>query len=148
MKNHFLAVSGAKLILLLVFLSNVVAADEEEIIEHIPGVNKVSAEELIELANQIPELLIIDSRIVSDRAHGYIEGSNSLPDTDTDCDSLAETIPDKTHPTLFYCNGPKCGRSANAVQIAKQCGYTNLHWFFGGFEEWQDKKYPYVKDKQ
>lgn len=119
--------------------------EKEEIVTHIPGVNKVNAEELIELAGQVPELLIIDSRIVSDRAQGHIEGSHSLPDVDTDCTSLAGVIPDKNHPTLFYCNGPKCGRSANAAQIAKQCGYTNLYWFFGGFEEWQAKNYPYIK---
>lgn len=121
------------------------ATAEEQIIEHIPGVDKVNAEQLIQLATDIPDLLIIDSRIVSDRAHGYIEGSISLPDIKTNCDSLASTIPDKQHPTLFYCNGPKCGRSAKAVQIAQDCGYTNLYWFFGGFEQWRDKNYPYIK---
>jgi len=137
-----------KIVLLLGLLASSVAgaSQEEEIVTHIPGVNKVDAEGVIELAGRLPDLLIIDSRIVSDRAQGYIEGSHSLPDIDTDCASLAEIIPDKEHPTLFYCNGPKCGRSAKAVQIAKQCGYTNLHWFFGGFEEWQEKNYPYIKE--
>lgn len=133
--------------MLFLLLGNAFAAAEEEIVESIPGVNKVNAEELINLVGQTPKMLIIDSRIVSDRAHGYIEGSTSLPDIETDCDSLAETIPDKSHPTLFYCNGPKCGRSANAVQIARNCGYTNLHWFFGGFEEWREKNIPTLKNK-
>lgn len=134
----------ATLSLLLMSVTSVTAA-EEKIIKHIPGVKKVDAEQLIQLATDIPNLLIIDSRIVSDRSHGYIEGSLSLPDIKTNCDSLASTIPDKQHPTLFYCNGPKCGRSARAVQIAQDCGYTNLYWFFGGFEEWRDKNYPYIK---
>lgn len=134
--------------LLMLFLSlpATQAISEEDIVTHIPGVNKVNAEQLIELAADIPDLLIIDSRITSDRAHGHLEGSLSLPDIDTDCASLAKVIPNKQHPTLFYCNGPKCGRSAKAVQIAKACGYTNLHWFYGGFEEWQEKNYPYIKE--
>lgn len=145
MRSFFLKLSITTACTLGLLAGSSYALAEEQIVEHIPGVNKVNAEQLIELAAELPELLIIDSRIVSDRAHGYIEGSHSLPDIKTDCDSLAEVIPAEDHPTLFYCNGPKCGRSARAVQIAQDCGYTNLHWFFGGFEEWQEKNYPYLK---
>jgi len=69
----------------------------------------------------------------------------SLPDEQTTCDSLAEAIPSKQAPALFYCNGPKCGRSAVAVKIALDCGYQRIYWFRGGFEEWKNKAYPYVK---
>ncbi|MDR9435501.1 MAG: rhodanese-like domain-containing protein [Thiohalophilus sp.] len=136
-----------RLIILFVLSSGglAIAGEEEKIVKHIPGVNKVDAEGVIDLAGKFPGLLIIDSRIVSDRAQGYIEGSRSLPDIDTDCENLARIIPDMDHPTLFYCNGPECGRSARAVKIAMGCGYSNLHWFFGGFEEWQEKNYPYIK---
>jgi rhodanese-related sulfurtransferase len=129
----------------LLYTASVAANSQAQIVEQIPGIEKVNAEQLIDLAADTPDLLIIDSRIANDRAHGYIEGSISLPDTETDCDALAKLIPVKRHPTLFYCNGPTCGRSARAVKIAMQCGYTNLYWFFGGFEEWQAKKYPYIK---
>ena len=112
----------------------------------IPGSTREDAEGLIDLAEAIPDLLIIDSRIAGDRRQGYIEGSVSLPDEATDCDSLAATVPSKTAPLLFYCNGPKCGRSAVAVGIALTCGYANLYWFRGGFEEWKEKNYPYIKD--
>ncbi len=145
MRYRFLNHSLSSILALLLLLGIGASHAREQVVDHIPGVNKVNAEQLIELATEIPNLLIIDSRIVSDRAHGHIEGSTSLPDINTDCDSLAETIPDKQQPALFYCNGPKCGRSAHALQIAQKCGYTNLHWFFGGFEEWRDKNYPYIK---
>jgi len=114
--------------------------------ETIKGTTRVSAEEFIELISKIPNLTIIDSRIKSDRKQGYVEGSLSLPDVETNCNSLATKIKDKAAPTLFYCNGVKCGRSAKAIKVAVKCGYSNLYWFRGGFEEWLAKGYPYVQE--
>lgn len=114
--------------------------------ESIEGTVRVSAEEFIELVGKIPELIVIDSRIPGDRKQGYVEGSISLPDVDTTCDSLAKAIPNKTAPTLFYCNGVKCGRSAKAVKVALTCGYNKIYWFRGGFEEWLAKGYPYLQE--
>lgn len=111
----------------------------------IKGTTKVDAEGVIEKAAAIPDLVIIDSRIKSDRQQGYIEGSVSLPDEMTNCKTLAGVIPSKNHPSLFYCNGPKCGRSAIAAKIAIKCGFKSIYWFRGGFEEWKQKKYPYIK---
>lgn len=114
--------------------------------DQIPGVTRVDAEGVIGLTEKIPDLTIIDSRISGDRQQGYIEKSLSLPDTKTDCVSLKKVIPKKSSPTLFYCNGVKCGRSVVAIKIALKCGYTNLYWFRGGFEEWLAKHYPFVQD--
>jgi len=113
---------------------------------HIAGSTVVSAEQLIELANENPALIIIDSRIRGDRKQGYIETSLSLPNVETDCDSLSRLIPAKASPVLFYCNGVKCGRSGKAVKIAVDCGYSNIYWFRGGFQEWLAKGYPYLQE--
>jgi rhodanese-related sulfurtransferase len=113
--------------------------------EQISGVTRVSAEEFISIVTDIPELVIIDSRITANRKHGYIEDSVSLPDTKTDCNSLASHIHAKEAPVAFYCNGVKCGRSVTASKIAVSCGYKNIYWFRGGFEEWKSKDYPYLK---
>ena len=112
--------------------------------QQIEGVHRVNAEELIQRVDSIPTLIIIDSRITSDRKHGHIEGSISLPDINTDCDSLAQISPQKSHPLVFYCNGVKCGRSVVAVRKALACGYDTVYWFRGGFEEWLNKDYPYI----
>lgn len=111
----------------------------------IPGTIKVSAEDVIDLAGKIPDLLIIDARIRSDRNQGYIEGSVSLPDIETNCAQLGKIIPAKKAPVLFYCNGVKCGRSVKSSKIALECGYDNIYWFRGGFEEWKDKDFPFIK---
>lgn len=53
---------------------------------------------------------MIDSRVTADRKEGFIEGSISLPDTDTRCKSLAQAVAALNSPLLFYCNAVKCGR--------------------------------------
>lgn len=112
--------------------------------ERIEGSQKVNAEALIGLIDTAPELVLIDSRIESDRQKGFIEGSISLPNTETDCDSLAGFVEAKDTPVLFYCNGVKCGRSAKATRTAIGCGYSRIYWFRGGIEEWKEKEYPLV----
>jgi rhodanese-related sulfurtransferase len=114
--------------------------------DEIPGVTKVNAEGVVNLSEKTSNLIIIDSRVSGDRNQGYIEKSISLPDEKTNCASLGKVIPKKSSPTLFYCNGVKCGRSVVAVRIALKCGYKNLYWFRGGYEEWIQKNYPFVQE--
>ena len=114
--------------------------------ETIAGTTKVDAEGLIQAVQTIPNLVIVDARIPSDRKQGYIEGSVSLPNVDTNCVTLAKVIPAKNHPSLFYCNGVKCGRSVESIKIALKCGYSDIYWFRGGFEEWLAKGYPYLQN--
>jgi len=113
--------------------------------EDVPGTTKINAEDLIELMWASPQLTLIDSRITSDRSKGFIEGSISLPNTETSCESLEVVLSDKLTPVLFYCNGIKCGRSAKAAQIAIDCGYNQIYWFRGGIEEWKQKQLPLLK---
>ncbi|HUT41797.1 MAG TPA: rhodanese-like domain-containing protein [Gammaproteobacteria bacterium] len=113
--------------------------------EQIDGVSKVDADGLIELVTRTPGLILIDSRISADRKEGFIEGSISLPDNETDCTTLAARIPALHTPALFYCNGIRCRRSAHAAQIARDCGYSRVYWFRTGIEEWRRQQYPLVR---
>jgi len=132
----------ASLLLIANFLSSdPVYADDYLSPESIEGTIRIDAEELIELASTHEQLVIIDARIQTDRKQGYIAGSVSLPDTQTNCDSLMQHIPSKTSAVVFYCNGIKCRRSDRAVVIARECGYSQIYWFRGGFEEWKAKHY-------
>jgi len=113
--------------------------------ESINGTTIVAAEGLIELATQQPQLVLIDSRNTADHREGFIEGSISLPNTDTTCESLARIVAALNAPVLFYCNGVKCGRSGRAATIAVACGYSNIYWYRNGMEEWQKKEFPLVQ---
>lgn len=134
------------IVLMAVFaLSNVAIAGKKEVPPTVEGTTKVTAEQIFDLLDKYPDLVMIDSRKPSDRAKGYIEGSIGLPDTETNAESLAKHVPSKATPILFYCNGIKCGRSVKAAKKAVEYGYTNIYWFRGGWEEWLDKGYPIVK---
>ena len=142
MTRLFLTLLQRTFFLLALLLISVTShADDYLSPDTIEGSTKINSEALIQLARDSDDLVIIDSRIHSDRRQGYIAGSISLPDTETSCSSLFRIIDTKTTTTVFYCNGPKCRRSDRAIVIARDCGYTNLYWFRGGFEEWKDKNY-------
>lgn len=134
------------LAIIFIVYSGVCSAENIETPLFITGTTKVSAEQVIELANEHPQLTIVDSRIAGDRQKGYIESSISLPDTKTNCGTLAKVLPSKEAVALFYCNGVNCGRSVKAIKIALKCGYKNLYWFRGGFEVWLKKGLPYMKE--
>ena len=131
----------AYFLLAILLISVTSYADDYLSPDSIEGSTKINSEALIELARDRDDLVIIDSRIRSDRRQGYITGSVSLPDTETSCTTLFPIIDTKETTTVFYCNGPKCRRSDRAIVIARDCGYTNLYWFRGGFEEWKDRNY-------
>lgn len=109
------------------------------------GVTTISAETLATMLSEDPGLLVIDARIDRRRNKGYIDGSIHLPDVETNCESLAKIIPSKSTKIIFYCSSSECGRSMNAVTQAQKCHYTNLYWFRGGFKDWKNSGYPYVK---
>lgn len=129
----------------LVFVTGPAQAEKVITPDNIPGTKKVIAEDIFTLVEKTPNLQIIDARIRMDRKQGYIESSVSLPDLETDCKSLERIISGMHAPVLFYCNGVKCGRSVKSSRIALKCGYDNIYWFRGGFEEWKQKGFPYIK---
>ncbi len=132
-------------ILLTTLIPQTLKATEDELPDTISGTKTINAEELIDLATETESLILIDARLRSDHKQGFIEGSVNLPNTLTSCASLKEFTNDESQPLLFYCNGPKCERSTQAVQIAQSCGYQNIYWFRGGMDEWKKKHYPYIK---
>jgi len=106
----------------------------------------VDTEEFIELFDKYTNVVVIDSRLSSDRKQGYIEGSINLPDVLTDCNKLSSLVKVKQTPVVFYCNGEDCLRSSKAIKIAISCGYKNIYWLRGGFQEWLLKGYPYLRE--
>jgi len=130
--------------IILVFPS-ISLAEMKNAPESITGTTRVSAEQVIDLVEEFDNLVIIDSRIDKDRKGGHIEGAVSLPDTDTTPETLAQNIPSKTTPVIFYCNGVKCGRSVVASKMAVSEGYSKVYWFRGGWEEWTQRGLPIAK---
>jgi rhodanese-related sulfurtransferase len=113
--------------------------------EQIAGTIRISAEQAVDLILSTPNLVVIDSRVMDEYAKGHIEGAISLLDTQMSEDILAEYVPDKATPLLFYCNGERCMRSGNACIKALAWGYSKVYWFRGGWKQWQAKELPVAR---
>lgn len=122
------------------------AAEKPYAPESIPGAVIVSAEEVAELILARGDLVIVDSRKKSEYSKGHIEGAVSLLNTSMQPAALQALCRDKTTPILFYCNGVRCLRSADAIRKALGWGYRNVFWFRGGWKEWTDKRLPVIAE--
>lgn len=134
-------------VVVLLLLASPLWADSKPVApESIPGAVAVDAEEVIELILANPGLVVIDSRKKNEYARGHIESAVNLLNTDMQPETLAKIAPDKAGAILFYCNGPRCLRSSDAVSRARDWGYENIFWFRGGWHEWTEKRLPVITD--
>jgi len=127
--------------MLLSVISGVMAQDAPM---QIMGANTVNAKQIFELITKKPNLVILDNRKEEDFSAGHIEGAIRLIDTDVSPYTLAQQIPAKETPVLFYCNGLKCGRAAKATEKAVQLGYRNVYYYALGMQEWIKEGLPLV----
>jgi rhodanese-related sulfurtransferase len=122
------------------------ALAEQPIVQaEIPGVTRVNAEEVVDMINKLPRLVVIDSRRNVEFEHGHIEGSINITDTEMTPARLKRVAPRQDTPLLFYCNGERCRRSGNAAKLALKWGYSKVFWFRGGWLEWSTKYLPVAR---
>jgi rhodanese-related sulfurtransferase len=111
----------------------------------IRGATTVTADDLIALVQTSSDLIIVDNRTVADYESGHIEGALHLIDTEiTDEAALSRLVKAKDAPILFYCNGVKCGRAANATAKAVAWGYSRVYYYALGMAEWKKRGLPLV----
>lgn len=132
---------------LCLLLSVELLADTKPFVpDNIAGAITVNAEEVIELILLNSELVVIDSRKKTEYSKGHIEGAVNILNTVMQQDEFEMIAPDKTKGILFYCNGTRCLRSADAVSKALEWGYKSIFWFRGGWNEWMEKRLPVITD--
>lgn len=139
MRKFLFMLFGAALALTVPALANEAPMD-------IKGAKTLNADGVIELIQKTSTFVILDNRSAADYEAGHIEGAVRLIDTDiTEEAVLAKHVKAKNTPVLFYCNGLKCGRAAKATEKAVGWGYTNVHYYALGLEEWKQRKLPLVR---
>lgn len=90
----------------------------------------------------------IDTRTDAEFKAGHVPGAKLVPYVeksakDADFDAaidqfdLARLGPDRSASLIFACNGAECWKSFKAAHLAMKAGYSNVHWFRGGFPEWR-----------
>lgn len=112
----------------------------------ITGATTVNADDLLALVQTSSDLIIVDNRTIADYESGHIEGALHLIDTEMSDEAvLARVVKDKDAPILFYCNGVKCGRAANATTKAVEWGYSRVYYYALGMAEWKKRGLPLVR---
>jgi len=112
----------------------------------IEGAVTVNADAVIDLVRTRADLIIIDNRTIGDYDAGHIEGAQHLLDSDMADESvLTKLVKSKDAPVLFYCNGVKCGRAANASAKAVSWGYTKVYYYALGLAEWKERGLPLMR---
>ena len=66
-------------------------------------------------------------------------GKNNLGGITKRGDTYLQTLTggDKGKPIVFYCRSSSCWHSYNASLRAVEAGYTNVLWYRGGIDAWQ-----------
>jgi len=128
------------------FSYSVSAVEKPHAPENIPGVNQVSAEEVVDLILSNADIIIIDSRKKTEYLKGHIEGAINILNTELAREDLQAIAPDRSRAVLFYCNGARCLRSSDSIDKALGWGYSNIYWFRGGWEEWTEKRLPVITE--
>jgi len=108
-------------------------------IELAPGVRTIGELELIEHVGQ--GLPVIDTRLAHFHRDGTIPGARSIPHEEI-LDHLGEFDPSR--PAVFFCNGPQCAATPDAIHRLLEAGYPaeSILYYRGGMHDWITLGYP------
>ncbi len=104
-----------------------------------PDVPRVAPEELKKAIDTGETCIILDVRTSGEHARGKIAGSMNIPVDSVSCD-VEKVVPDKQIKVYVYCLSGS--RSAHAVDVMIQLGYTNVFDVQYGLLGWRAKYYP------
>jgi rhodanese-related sulfurtransferase len=110
-------------------------------IELAPGVRTIGELELLDhLAHRLP---LIDTRQPHFHREATIQRARGIPH-ERILDHLGELDP--SGPTVFFCNGPQCRATPDAVRTLLDAGYPAeaILYYRGGMHDWISLGYPTV----
>jgi rhodanese-related sulfurtransferase len=94
-----------------------------------------------------------DTRSAVNFGKGHVPGAKAIPygeksgftenfDAAKDRFDVAKLPADKNAALVFYSDGPTGWKSYKAAVLAIRAGYKSVHYFRGGWAEWEGRKYP------
>jgi rhodanese-related sulfurtransferase len=129
----------------LIIAFGVLPAFSQEAPREIKGATTLDSRGVIDLILKTPDLVVVDTRKKADFENGHIEGAINISDDDISSEGvIAPILKSKSSPVLFYCNGPKCGRAANATRKAIAWGYSKVFYYALGVNDWVSNQLPLV----
>jgi rhodanese-related sulfurtransferase len=104
-----------------------------------PGVQTIAELELIDhLERGLP---VVDTRLEEFYRDGSIPGARSIPHEEI-LERRDEL--DSSEPTVFFCNGPQCAATPDAIRRLLDVGYpaNAILYYRGGMHDWMTLGYP------
>jgi rhodanese-related sulfurtransferase len=113
-------------------------------IELAPGVRTVGELEVIEHVERGGA--VIDTRLEHFHREATIPGARLIPHEQI-LDRRGELDPDE--PAVFFCNGPQCEATPDAIERLLQAGYPagSILYYRGGIHDWMTLGYPVVSGR-
>ncbi len=110
-------------------------------LELAPGVRTIGELELI--AHVQSGLPAIDTRLAQYHREATIPGASAIPHTEI-LERRAEL--DEATPTVFFCNGPQCSATPDAIAELLAAGHpaSAILYYRGGLHDWTTLGYPTV----
>jgi len=112
---------------------------EVQPIELASGVHTIGELELIEhLERGLPA---IDTRLAEFHSQGSIPGARAIPHEEIEA---RRHELDPAVPTVFFCNGPQCTATPDAIDRLLKAGYPagSILYYRGGMHDWMTLGYP------
>lgn len=116
------------------------------------GAKVVSADDAKKLLDG-KKAAFFDTRSPVNFGKGHVPGAKAIPygekseyaanfDASQDRFDLTQLPVDKNAPVVFYSDGPTGWKSYKAAVLAIRGGYKSVHYFRGGWSEWENRKLP------
>jgi rhodanese-related sulfurtransferase len=107
-----------------------------------PGVEIDIKELLAILQGKRGPYFLGDARPIKRYLPGHIPSAAAFPVQKEAEKQLSKLPSDKSQLVVFYCGGPTCPFTGEAVELASKAGYTNLKGFQAGIPAWKKAKLP------
>jgi rhodanese-related sulfurtransferase len=126
------------------FAPGVPASRIKKIVFGLPEGVEIGIQELLGiLQGRSGPYLLGDARPAKRYEQGHIPSARPTPAVDTDNEKFKALLPeDKSQLLVFYCGGPTCPFTGEAVEMAQANGYTNIKGFQAGMPGWKKAKLP------
>jgi rhodanese-related sulfurtransferase len=102
----------------------------------------VTADELLERIERGADFVLVDALAPMAYAHSHLPGAINLPPSSVDELRCSKRIPSLDTEIVVYCSNPECHDSHATIARLQELGYTNVHHYAGGKDEWRERGLP------
>ena len=125
------------------------ATSIQKVVFALPDGMEISTDELLAIMTGEAPYTLIDTRPRPRFLEATIPSSvNAYPGLDEFMTMVDELTPNKTDLVVFYCGGPTCPYTGQAIGKAVEAGYTNIKGYQAGTPAWRRAQLPMHADPQ